>query len=104
LVVAHVKCVSQIAADIALVTCACISRILFGILQVDSPSPTVDVSFLSSGPLLNGLPVARWLIVANGEDGAFEDEWKSQELLPLWINEGAGIASPMRFGRPDTFF
>jgi hypothetical protein len=31
-VVAHVKCVGQIAADIALATCACVSRILFGIL------------------------------------------------------------------------
>jgi hypothetical protein len=46
----------------------------------------------------------RGLIIANGEDDAFEAGWKSRELLPIWINEGVGIASPMRFGRPGTFF
>jgi hypothetical protein len=58
-VVAHVKCVGQITTDIAMATCACVSCILFGILQVDSPSPTVGVSFLLSDPLLIGLLVAR---------------------------------------------
>jgi hypothetical protein len=64
----------------------------------------IGVSFLSSDPLLIGLPVVRGLIVANGEDNAFETGWKSQELLPIWINEGAGIVSPVRFGRSGTFF
>jgi hypothetical protein len=32
LVVAHVECVGQIMADIALATRACVSRILFGIV------------------------------------------------------------------------
>jgi hypothetical protein len=53
---------------------------------------------------LIGLPVARGLIIANGQDGASEARWKGQELLPIWINEGAGIASPMRFAGPSTFF
>jgi hypothetical protein len=48
--------------------------------------------------------LTRGFIVANGEDGASEVEWKGWELLPIWINEGAGITSPMRFGRPGTFF
>jgi hypothetical protein len=39
---------------------------------------------------LIGLPVARGLIIANGQDGASEARWKGQELLPIWINEGAG--------------
>jgi hypothetical protein len=64
-------------ADIALATRACISRIPFGILQVDSPSPMVDVSFLPSDPLLIGLPVTRGLIIANGEYDASEARWKS---------------------------
>jgi hypothetical protein len=53
---------------------------------------------------LIGLPVARGLIIANGEDNAFETGWKSQELLPIWINEGMGIVSPVRSGRSGTFF
>jgi hypothetical protein len=53
---------------------------------------------------LIGLPVARGLIVANGKNGTSEAGWKGWELLPIWINEGAGIASPMRFSRPGTFF
>jgi hypothetical protein len=53
---------------------------------------------------LIGLPVTNGLIVANGEDGASKTGWKSWELLPIWINEGAGIVSPVRFGRPGTFF
>jgi hypothetical protein len=77
LIVAHVKCVGQITVDIALAIRVYVSRILFGILQVDSPSPTVGVSFLPSDPLLIGLPVARGLIVANGEDSASETGWKS---------------------------
>jgi hypothetical protein len=32
LVVAHVESVGQIATDITLATCTCISRIIFGIL------------------------------------------------------------------------
>jgi hypothetical protein len=90
--------------DIALASRACVSRILFGILQVNSPSPTIGVSFLLSNPLLIGLLVARGLIIANSEDDASEAGWKSRELLPIWINEGTGIASPMRFDRPSTFF
>jgi hypothetical protein len=104
LVVAHVECVGQITADITLATHACVSRILFSILQVVSLSPAVGVSFLPSDPLLIGLPIARGLIVANGEDNASETRWKSQELLPIWINEGVGIVSTMRFGRSSTFF
>jgi hypothetical protein len=77
LVVEHVKSVSQIAVDIALATHGCVSRIFFSVLQVDSPSPTVGVSFLLSNPLLIGLPVVRGLVVANGEDGAFEARRKS---------------------------
>jgi hypothetical protein len=64
----------------------------------------IGVSFLPSNPLLIGLPITRGLIVANGEDDATEARWKGWELLPIWINEGAGIASPMRFSRPGTFF
>jgi hypothetical protein len=64
----------------------------------------VGVSFLPSDPLLIGLPVARGLIIANGEDSAFETRWKSQELLPIWINEGMGIVSSVRSGRSSTFF
>jgi hypothetical protein len=63
--------------DVVLATHACVSHILFGILQVHSLSPTVGVSFLLSGPLLSGLLVARGLIVANGEDSASEAGWKS---------------------------
>jgi hypothetical protein len=104
LVVAHAECIGQITADITLATRAYVSHILFGILQVDSPSSTVGVSFLLNDPLLIGLPIARGLIVANGKDGASEAGWKGQELLPIWINEGEGIAGPMRFGRLGTFF
>jgi hypothetical protein len=91
-------------ADIALATHACVSRFFLSILWVDSPSPMIGISFLLSNPLLIGLPVMRGLVVANSEDGASKARWKDWELLPIWINEGAGIASPMRFGRPDTFF
>jgi hypothetical protein len=104
LVIAHVESVGRIAVDIALATRACISRIFFSILQVDSPSPTIGVSFLPSNPLLIGLPITRGLVVANGKDGASEAGWKGWELLPIWINETMGIASPMRFGRPGIFF
>lgn len=104
LVVAHVESVGQIAADIAVATRACVSHIFFTIFQVDSPSPTIGVSFLPSNPLLIDLPVARGIVIANGEDGTSEDESKGWELLPIWINEGAGVVSPMRFGRPGTFF
>jgi hypothetical protein len=52
---------------------------------------------------LIGLPVSRGLIVANGEDNASKTGWKNWELLPVWINEGAGIVSPMRFGIYGTF-
>jgi hypothetical protein len=76
LVVAHVESISQIAADIALATRGCVSRIFFSVLQVNSPSPTIGVSFLPSNPLLIGLPIARGVIVANGADGAFEARWK----------------------------
>jgi hypothetical protein len=76
LVVAHVESVSQIMADIVLATHAYISRIFFSILQVESPSPMIGVSFLQSNPLLIGLPIARGLIIANGEDGASEARWK----------------------------
>jgi hypothetical protein len=82
LVVAHVKSISQIVVDIALATHACISHIFFSILQVDSLSPTVGVSFLLSDPLLIGLPIVRGLIVANGEDGAFEAGWKGRNSCP----------------------
>jgi hypothetical protein len=34
---------------------------------------------------LIGLLVVRGLIVASGEDSASEAEWKSQEILPIWI-------------------
>jgi hypothetical protein len=34
---------------------------------------------------LIGLLVMRGLIVANGEDSASEAEWKSREILPIWI-------------------
>jgi hypothetical protein len=64
----------------------------------------ISLSFLPSDPLLIGLPVARGIIVANGEDGASKTGWKSWELLPIWINEGVGIVSPVRFGRLGTFF
>jgi hypothetical protein len=104
LVVAHVKSVSHITADIALATRGCISCIFFSILQVDSTSPTIGVSFLSSSPLLIGFPIARGLVVTNGEDGASKAGRKGWELLPIWIDEGAGIASPMRFGGPSTLF
>jgi hypothetical protein len=50
---------------------------------------------------LIGLLIARGLIVANGEDSASEAGWKSREILPIWINEGVGIVSPVRSG---TFF
>jgi hypothetical protein len=103
LVVAHVESIGQIAVDIMLATHTCISRVFFSVLQVDYPSPMISVSFLPSKPLLIGLPVTRGLIVANGKDGASEARGKSWELLPIWINEGAGITSPMRFGRPGTF-
>jgi hypothetical protein len=53
---------------------------------------------------LIGLLVARGLVVANGEDGAFETGWKGWKLLPIWIDEGVGIASPVRFDGPNTFF
>jgi hypothetical protein len=53
---------------------------------------------------LIGFPVARGLIVTNGEDGTSKAGWKGWELLPIWIDEGAGIVSPMRFGRPGTLF
>jgi hypothetical protein len=76
LVVAHVKSIDQIMVDIALATSASISRIFFSILQVDSLSPTIGISFLPSNPLLIGLPVARGLVIANGEDGASEARWK----------------------------
>jgi hypothetical protein len=36
----------------------------------------IGVSFLLSNPFLIGLPVARGLIVANGEDGSSEAKWK----------------------------
>jgi hypothetical protein len=71
--------------DVALATRGCISCILFGILQVHSLSLAVGVSFLPSNPLLIGLLVVRGLIVANGEDSASEAEWKSREILPIWI-------------------
>jgi hypothetical protein len=76
LVVVHVESVGQITTDIALATRAYISRIFFSILWVDSLSPMIGVSFLVSNPLLIGLPIARGLIVANGEDGASKAEWK----------------------------
>jgi hypothetical protein len=104
LVVTHVESVNQIAVDIALATHGCISCIFFSILQVDSPSPTIGVSFLPSSPLLIGFPVARGLVVTNGEDGASEAGWKGWELLPIWIDEGVGIASTVRFGGPGTLF
>jgi hypothetical protein len=44
LVVAHVERVGQVAVDIALATRACVSRIFFSILQVDSTSPMIGVS------------------------------------------------------------
>jgi hypothetical protein len=83
LVVAHVESISQNAANIALATRACVSRIFFSILQVDSPSPTISISLLSSNPILIGLYVARGLIIANGEDSTSEAKWKSQELLSI---------------------
>jgi hypothetical protein len=70
-------------ANIMLATRGCVSRIFFSIFQVDSPCPTIGVSFLPSNPLLIGLPVARGIVVANGEDNAFETGWKSRELLPI---------------------
>jgi hypothetical protein len=76
LVVAQVKSISQIMADITLATRSCVSRIFFSILQVDSPSPMIGISFLPSNPFLIGLPVARGLVVANGEDGSSESRWK----------------------------
>jgi hypothetical protein len=91
-------------SDIVLATYAGVWRILFSILQIDSLSPTVSVPLLPSDPFLIGLLVARGFIVANGEDGASKTGWKSWELLPIWINEGAGIVGPMRFSRPNTFF
>jgi hypothetical protein len=44
LVVAHVESVGHVAVDIALATRACVSRIFFSILQVDSTSPMIGVS------------------------------------------------------------
>jgi hypothetical protein len=72
LVVTHVKCVGHIMADIALFTRTCVNRTLFGILQVDSLSSTIGVSFLLSDPLLIGLPIMRGLIIANSKDGTSE--------------------------------
>jgi hypothetical protein len=71
LVVAYVESVGQIMVNIALATHVGVSHILFGILQVDSLSPSVNISFLLSYPFLIGL------LVANGEDGAFETGWKN---------------------------
>jgi hypothetical protein len=51
----------------------------------------IGISFLPSNPFLIGLPVVRGLVIANGEDGASEAGWKGWKLLPIWINEGAGI-------------
>jgi hypothetical protein len=48
LVVAHVESVGQITTDIVLATRACVSRIFFSVLQVDSPSPTVTSQMLKS--------------------------------------------------------
>jgi hypothetical protein len=90
--------------DIVLATRAGISRVLFGILQVDSPSPTVGIPFLLGYPLLIGFPIASGLVIANGEDSTSETEWESQKLLPIWINESVGIGCPARSGRSGTFF
>jgi hypothetical protein len=76
LVVTHVESVSQITADIALATHDCVSRIFFSVLQVDSLSPTIGISFLPSNPLLIGLPVVRGLIVAYDKDSISEAGWK----------------------------
>jgi hypothetical protein len=104
LVVTHVESVSQITTDITLATHGCISCIFFSVLLVDSPCPTIDISFLSSCPLLISFPVARGLVVTNDEDGASEVGRKGWELLTIWIDEGVGIASPMRFSGPSTLF
>jgi hypothetical protein len=104
LVVAHVESVSQIAADIVLATRGCIGCIFFSVFQVDSLSPTIDVSFFLGSPLLIGFSIARGLIVTNGEGGTSEAGWKGWELMPIWIDEGVGIVSPVRFGRPGTLF
>jgi hypothetical protein len=53
---------------------------------------------------LDRFPRHEGLVIANGEDGTFETGWESQKVLPIWINESAGIVSPMRLGRPSTFF
>jgi hypothetical protein len=53
---------------------------------------------------LDRFPRREGLVVANGEDGTFETGWESQKLLPIWINESAGIVSPVRLSRPSTFF
>jgi hypothetical protein len=102
-VLTHVESVSQITADITLATHGCIGCIFFSVFQVNSLSPTIGISFLGS-PLLIGFSVVRRLIVTNGEDGTSEDGWKGWRLLPIWIDEGAGIVSPVRFGRSGTLF
>jgi hypothetical protein len=80
LVVAHVKSISQITADIALATRGCI---FFSVFPVNSLSPMIGVSFFSGSPLLIGFPIARRLIVTNSEDGASEAGWKGWENLPI---------------------
>jgi hypothetical protein len=104
LVLAHVESVSQITADIALATRGYIGCIFFSVFQVNSLSPTIDISFFLGSPLLIGFSIARRLVVTNGEDSTSGDGWKGWRLLPIWIDEGAGIVSLVRFGRSSTLF
>jgi hypothetical protein len=91
--------------NIVLATRAGVSRIFFGILQVNSLNPMVDVSFLPSYPLLISLPIVKGLVVANGKDDTSETRWESQKnSYPYGSMRGAGIVSPVRLGRPGTFF
>jgi putative SOS response-associated peptidase YedK len=53
---------------------------------------------------LNGFPVARGLVVTNSEDGTSKARRKGWKLLPIWIDEGVGIASSVRIGGPGTLF
>jgi hypothetical protein len=62
------------------------------------------VSFLLGNLLLIGFPVARGLVITDGEDGTTKARRKGWELLPIWINEGVGVSSPVRVDGPGTLF